>query len=165
MEKNYSDFLSEIYQNYSWNFRKGIGTFLLIEFGLPFLEIREPLKKETIVVSKHLDTLLSRRVTSRGQWQLWVQSSDWKLQYLDKLVSCDDVLESQNLIIKSISGQKLVKVKIDNDANFTEFRFDLGGVIELPFSKINGEVTICWQIFRNDGKILTCDSNGVINTN
>ena len=61
----------------AWQIRRGYGSCLMMEFGKPHIEIRNP------IVSKSLSSYVrvrqnaaKRRATLRGQWGLYITTTD-----------------------------------------------------------------------------------------
>ena len=162
MTNKHSEFLADIYGEYCWNFRKGFGTFLLLDFGQPYLVIREPIRVNRAGSDRRPNSLANRHVTALGEWQLWVQCSGWRLTCAEGSVSWDGPSGDLDSAMKSISGQKLVGVTLDRAIESTVMTFDLGGEIIVPFKADQDDGEECWDISRKDGARLSCDDRGVL---
>lgn len=128
-----SNLIAEIYGEYCWNFRRGFGTFPLLDFGQPYLVIREPIQVKRATSDKRPNSLANRHVTAIGEWELWIQCSGWRLTYAEGSVSWDGPRSDIDTAMKGISGQKLVGISLDRTIESTVMTFDLGGRVIVPF--------------------------------
>jgi len=59
-----------------WGAKEGYGASINLDFGQPFLKIREPIKSNA--KSKRVREILSfRQVIVSGEWHLWIYICDW----------------------------------------------------------------------------------------
>ena len=162
MANETSEFLADIYGKYCWNFRRGFGTFLLLDFGEPYLIIREPIHAKRAAWDKSLNSLANRHVIAIGEWELWVQCSGWRLTCAEGSVPWDGPSGDVDRAMRSISGQKLVGVTLDRAIESTVMTFDLGGEVIVPFKADQEDGEKCWNISRKDKVRLSCDDKGLL---
>src|SRR5262245_12906008 len=95
-----------------WSPRRGVGTYLTMEIGNPFLSIREPLAKVSDTVpEKARRHLLSRRVTAGGQWHLWLLDCEWTVRTPNFELSSEGEFRDTEECLHELSGQRLTGVK------------------------------------------------------
>ena len=145
--------LKEIYGIPCWLVEQGYGSFITFEFGQPQQIIREPMS------NKKSRALNYRQVSIQGQWHLWIYMCNWEIYLEDKLAAHSESSRSRiSKALSYISGQKMVKVEIDNTNGNTVFYFDLGGLLK---TKSYGEKEDeQWLFFDNKNYVLTIRSDG-----
>lgn len=142
-----------------WQVRRGVGTFLTLEFGMPHLSIREPIVPSSDSPPRVRRNLMRRGVFVTGDWHLWVQYSDWMLS------TSTGVLNSENHpgspldeCLRDLDGQRFLSVDGGNMEGSCAFRFDLGGLLEIwPSAEIPDDQ---WGLFIWNGDIVSYSNDG-----
>lgn len=122
MSKNeLTDVFSQIYGLPAWQVRKGVGSFLTLEFGEPYLRIRAPYlsQSESPAVQTHA---ARRQVTVAGQRHLWIYMCNWTISTngieLAHNEASDTAIEKAT---QYLGGQILLSVTVEPQAAKTVF--------------------------------------------
>ena len=134
----------------AWGVGRGHGSFLHLEFGSPHISVREPATPRAATSSKAQRVLLRRHVHIEGDWTLWIEYGDWRLQTahgeLDSEVSPCSLADE---CLSDLDGQQLLAVDAGPRPNSTVFRFDLGAVLQVwPSAEISDTQ---WTLKSRDG--------------
>jgi len=142
-----------------WQVRRGVGTFLVLEFGMPHLSVREPIAASPDSPARVRRNLKRRGVYVTGDWHLWVQYSEWTVSTFDGVLSSQDPSDSpMDECLRDLDGQRFVSIGRGNIVSSCAFKFDLGGVLEVwPSTEIPDDQ---WGLYRWNGDIVTCRSDG-----
>ena len=142
-----------------WCVRRGHGTFLTMEFGMPHLSVREPIVASPQSSAKVKRNLNRRRVDVTGDWHLWVQYGNWKVSTADGVLQSRDPSGSPlDECLADLNGQRLASVGPGSAANSWTLKFDLGGVLEIwPSNEIPDDQ---WSLYSWDGNIVSCRNDG-----
>jgi hypothetical protein len=142
-----------------WQVRRGIGSFLTLEFGMPHLSIREPIAPRASRSPKVRRNLMRRGVYVTGDWHLWVQYGDWVLStFAGALTSEDPAGSPSDECIRDLDGQRFLSVESGDTKGSFAFRFDLGGVLEIrPSAEISDNQ---WSLYIWERDIVSCSSAG-----
>ena len=142
-----------------WQVRRGIGSFLTLEFGMPHLSIREPIAPRASRSPKVRRNLMRRGVYVTGDWHLWVQYGDWVLStFAGALTSEDPAGSPSDECLRDLDGQRFLSVDGGNMGGSCAFRFDLGGLLEIwPSAEIPDDQ---WGLYIWNGDIVSCSSAG-----
>lgn len=131
----------------SWGWQVVHGSIMTIEFGLPKLDIRQPIQSKSIDL-KIIRAMARRKITPVGQWHLSFESTDWNIFSKFSQTSGESYDHSSCYeVIRDLDGQILTKIDITNAALI--FEFDLGGILSV---KRNHTTTIC-DIYFNESYI------------
>lgn len=129
-----------------------------LNFGKPYLEIREPGLLPPYSSKSSRKLLSRRRVTVRGEWRLLIWHCHWKIFSKSKLLATD--LSTHKKIedaICSLSGERLIKVHVNSNGRSTRFAFDLGGVVEtMDIGKRDQ-----WLLYEPSGYVLVLRGDGL----
>jgi hypothetical protein len=140
-----------------WNVRIGHGSFLMLEFGRPHLEIREPIvaaKSSSKGVREHL---ARRRIFVHGQWHLWLMDCDWVVQKKGKRLGDSRTKTSARRAADFLNGQKLIQFSIAPGSVETVFEFDLGLTLKTFPYDTRG---VQWLLFDPSRKVLRLRADG-----
>lgn len=134
-----------------WGVKRGHGSFLTLEFGLPHLRVREP--RAVVGASAPVARLLSRRsVTVRGDWHLWLYCCAWAV--FDKshdLVGDTSSKQKIDRAARFLDGQRLVSATLTPRKLRTNLRFDLGArLVTEPYDRVSEQ----WYLYEPEGKVL-----------
>jgi len=114
-----------------WQVRRGVGTFLTMEFGQPHLSVREPIEPRHSTAPRVRRDLRRRRVSLAGDWHLWIQHADWKIDAANASLRSDDEPDAgRDEVLRDLDGQKLLSAEVDPAGKWT-LRFDLGATVEI----------------------------------
>jgi len=145
----------------AWQVRRGHGSFLTMEFGMPHLAVREPIAASWDSLEKVKRNLQRRRVTVTGDWHFWVQYGDWKISTSSGVLTSGHLQSSEaDECLRDLEGQKLTSVEPGNRRGAWLFKFDLGGILEIwPSTQLPEDQ---WSFHGWDGEIVTCRSDGTL---
>jgi hypothetical protein len=136
----------------TWSVRRGVGSFLTMEFGEPHLSIREPIPPQFQSSTRVQRNLRRRRVFIVGDCHFWVQYGAWKLS------TATGVLDSQSPIgspleecLNDLDGQRLVSMRLDPAGEAWTLEFDQEGLLEIKKSEGNDEPQ--WSLHQWNGDV------------
>ena len=142
-----------------WQVRRGHGSFLTMEFGMPHLAVREPITPSPDISGRVRRNLLRRHVAVTGDWHFWVQYGDWKITTTDGVLTSGDAPGSQfDECLRDLDGQRLVSVGPGTRIRSCAFSFDLGAILEIWPSTENPDDQ--WSLYSWGGEIVTCRNDG-----
>lgn len=151
--------LSFLVGQLAWNVKRGVGTFLTMEFGEAHLSVREPIVPRASVSPRVRRDLQRRKVFVVGDWHLWIQHADWKLKTVNGILSSNhDIGTKRDEVLLDLSGQKLVSVDVVPAKNRWTLAFDLGGVLDIWPATYKAEEL--WGLHGWDGNIVGCRQDG-----
>ena len=110
----------------AWLPRKGVGSFLTIEFGPPHLVVREPLTKPGV-----RERLRRRRVDVKGEVHLWVKADHWTLQAADWSITSNDGEREITRKLDVLSGQKIIQILVEQDKTLLVFEYGERLIIDI----------------------------------
>jgi hypothetical protein len=143
----------------AWQVRRGHGSFLTIEFGMPHLSVTEPIIASPDASERVRRHLKRRRVFVSGDWHFWVQYGNWKL------VTADGFLDNNHPpgsaldeCLGDLEGQKLLSVDVESASNCWTLAFDLGALLKIwPTAEIPDDL---WSLYIWGGDIISCHNDG-----
>lgn len=155
------EFLAPFIGQLIWQVRRGHGSFLTLEFGMPHLSVREPIPPNPDRSEKVRRILQRRHVTVTGDWHFWVQYGDWRISTPNGALTSDHRPGSPfDECLLDLDGQKLTSIEPGNREGSCTFNFDLGGVLEIwPSAEIPDDQ---WSLYGWNGDIVTCRNDGVL---
>jgi hypothetical protein len=137
-----------------WSVRRGVGSFLTMEFGEPHLSIREPITPRVSRSAKVQRMLKRRRVFIEGDWHFWIQWGHWKLRTahgsLDFQAPSGSPLDE---CLADLDGQRLVSARADRPGKVAVWEFDQGGLLEIGHSGQEDEEPQ-WSLHRWNGDVI-----------
>ena len=141
--------------------RRGYGTFLTLEFGSPHLVVREPIVASPEAPPRVRKRLARRRVTVAGDWHLWVQYAQWKIQTENYSTASEDadaaLIEGA---LEELDGQRLTSSSEGPEPHSCILRFDLNASLHIrPSSETDDDQ---WSIYEANGRIASCSNRGEI---
>jgi hypothetical protein len=144
-----------------WSVRRGHGSFLTMELGMPHLSIREPIAPRHARSPRLRRDLERRQIHIVGDWHLWVRYGHWRLSTANGvLVSADPAGSPAGECLGDLDGQKLLSVEPGRVACSCVFAFDLGGLLEIwPSSPTPDDQ---WSLHGRDGSIAAYQNDGVL---
>lgn len=148
----------------SWLVRKGIGSFVTMEFGNPSLEVGEVRSRAVRIDDAAPRTFRMRSSLVHGEWHLWIYCCLWSLTS-DGIELAHS--ESEDIAIhralRVLDGQALVGVDVDGGDGSTTFSFDLGCVLATrpaPDGSYAEEPVDQWMLYQPSGQVLTVRGDG-----
>jgi hypothetical protein len=134
-----------------WNPVHGYGTCLSLEFGEPYLNIREPRAIDPGDLPLIVKTKSRRHIDVRGDWTLMIYMCDWAVHTKGKRVGHSNLNGSRRAPIergaRELEGQAIVKVTFNPGSLKTSFEFDLGSILTTrPYTE---DVEQWWLSSRN----------------
>lgn len=112
-----------------WQVRRGHGSFLTMEFGMPHLAVREPMTARLDSSEKAKRNLQRRHATVTGDWHFWIQYGDWRISTSHGVLTSQHPPGSEfDECLLDLDGQKLSSVEPGNAEASCAFSFDLGGI-------------------------------------
>lgn len=144
----------------AWQVRADDHACVMMEFGAPHLEIREPRVAKAKSTPK-VERLRARRIVRViGDWHLWIESCNWTLTTRNGTTSSegktDDLWQEW---MEDVAGQHLVSV--DSAApGAINMRFDMGAVLEAKPDP-DGDLD-SWSLYPWQGPVTACDATGRI---
>ena len=143
----------------AWNVRRGVGTFLTMEFGAPHLSIRDSIEPRYTSDPKQRRRLKRRRVFLAGDWHFWIEHAEWKLSTVNGVLeSSGDIGTPDDEWLEDLEGQKLVSAGLVSETRRWTLEFDLGAVLEIwPASYESEDV---WSLHGWDGHVVAYRKDG-----
>jgi hypothetical protein len=151
----------------SWKVERGYGSFVTMEFGEPFVEIRRPAPMPVFIEGAPGKTL-QRDAYIHGQWHLWIYCCDWQLTLNSVLLAhseSDDI--TMNRALGVLNGQALTGVKVWPHDGRSQFTFDLGCTLtaspypdDIDRVYRTGEPDELWLLCEPSGQWLTVRADG-----
>lgn len=142
------------------------GSCFLIEFGDPYLRIREPIEPRPETSEKSKISLRRRRVFVTGTWSLLVLGCDWTLTNEQRSVSQGDDVDDMENLFRSVEGQYLVSACGVEATKSCTLKFDMGASLNLrPRHDWNPSVDPDenqWQLHSKDGSSVGYTNNGLV---
>jgi hypothetical protein len=142
------------------------GSCFLIEFGDPYLRIREPLEPRPETSENSKIRLRRRRVFVTGTWSLLVLGCDWTLTNEQKLISQDDDVGDMEDLFRSVEGQYLASAHGVEATKLCILTFDMGASLNLqPRRDWNPRVDPDenqWQLHCKDGAFVCYTNYGLV---
>jgi hypothetical protein len=120
--KQISDLFRPLIGQLFWCVRRGHGSFLTMEFGLPHLSVREPISASSTSSERVRKNLNRRRVFVVGDWHFWIKYGEW-------------TISTANYSLES---------KSNSDASGEHCLEELDG--QILISAASGEVSIRWYL-------------------
>ena len=140
---------------------------LRIDFGSPYLRIKEP-ATNTNLGDSLTGKLRRRRIANpTGDFHLFADNCDWEVRAFD--LYCNKNTTDQSniaLCLSSLSGQKFIDVHFSTRHLECIFHFDLGGTLSLRSVEQSSEKESAvkkadlWTIFFKDGTYISYDEDG-----
>lgn len=144
-----------------WNVRRGVGTFLTMEFGEPHLSVREPKQPRSATSANAQQVLMRRRIYVAGDWHFWVKYGHWKLSSARRLL--EETTPSGTKLedcLNELDGQRVIGIGIGLIPHSCVLRFDLGAELEIwPSEEATDDQ---WSLHNWNGKIVAYRNDGVI---
>ena len=140
-----------------WSVRRD-ESFLTMEFGAPFLSVREPVVASSGASPKVRRNLARRRVFVQGEWHFWLRDCEWEISTANYSISRRDVGNAVADCLQELDGQRLQTVENGRLPDSLSFRFDLGA--ELQIWALVGPEDDRWSLHSRGGDVAVCQGNG-----
>lgn len=137
----------------AWLVHRGVGSFLLLNFGQPKLHIREA------VAGSQIPVLKRRRVFVEGDWLLWLYLCAWRVFDADRPVARSESDDAAiDAAVSLLDGQALTGAMSVGPGRFS-FTFDQGATIETwPLAADDEQ----WTLYRPDETVVSADGRGIL---
>jgi hypothetical protein len=143
-----------------WQVRRGHGSFLTMEFGMPHLAVREPIAASSDCSERVKRNLKRRHIVVTGDWHFWVQYADWTISTPDGVLTSDHRPGSPlDECLGDLEG-RLVSASSGARAQSSAFNFDLGVVLEVWPSRDVADDQ--WSLYSWKGDTVTRRNDGVL---
>lgn len=150
--------LLPLFGQYVWAVKRGVGTFLTMEFGVPHLTVREPITPKKAIAAPSRRALLRRRAFVVGDWHFWIQHANWQLQTAHgTLLSRADAGSKEDECLMDLDGQKLLSAEVAANNSWT-LKFDLGAT--LAISSAHYKADELWSLHAWNGPVTVCGRDG-----
>ena len=151
----------------SWQVWNIHGSMIMIEFGDPVVEIREPVMRPT-----HLDAgptaALRRQAFVHGGWTLTLEYCEWELWLTGALVADSESLEpTMSRALKVLQGQALTAIAVEPESGATAFSFDLGALVltkPAPSGFYGSDPAEQWTLGMPDNRNVAVRDDGTFST-
>jgi hypothetical protein len=145
-----------------WLVKRGYGSFLTMEFGSPFLIVREPITASPNSPPRTRKRLARRRAFIQGDWHFWVEHADWELHVEGDTVTSEDMDRARvDQCLQALDGQRLLSVNPGAALHSLVLEFDLGASLSLrPASDSDDDEDDQWSFHPRDGDIFECRVDG-----
>lgn len=142
------------------------GSCFFIQFGDPFLKIRDPIEASPETSEKVKLHLRRRQVFVVGTWSLLVLGCDWLLSNEQRSVNQDDNIDDMESLFRTVEGQYLVSASCDEVTKSCTLKFDMGAILNLrPRGDWDARVDADenqWQLHFKDGSSVSYSNNGLV---
>jgi hypothetical protein len=142
----------------SWNVQRGIGSFLMLEFGTPRLEVAAlgDIRREIAGRSR---LVRQRHASVRGEWSLWIKDCAWSLSWIGhELAHSESSRTEIDRALAVLNGQILIAADIIGAD--TSLTFDLGCALKTrPYDEPSRDDEQ-WLLFQPCGTVLTLSADG-----
>lgn len=147
-----------------WGVRRGVGSFLTMEFGVPHLEIREPKEAAPNIPESARIILQRRHVWVRGDWHLWIEDCDWAIESFGLKATCKSKSDYIDRTLKTIEGQKITDFSgRHEESNYiVELIFDLGGSVKIFWSHADYDGVDALSLWPTRGPTTSMGIDGLI---
>lgn len=146
----------------AWHIRRGVGSFLTMEFGEPGREIREPVAVRPGTPPRIRRALSRRQVTIHGEWHLWIDQAAWCIEQRDETLaeseSSDELIDEA---AKQLDGQRLTAISRKSERQTTTFEFDLGGKLTTWARASKGSL---WMLRPRSGDCFALKADGKVHS-
>jgi hypothetical protein len=156
----YKKYLEPLIGLYIWGVRTVTGSILNAELGDPHLMVREPIINGYDI--KQGRAANNRRVNPAGLWHLSFGGSDWRIATVNGMVNSFSYNKNDKdhiELLRDLSGQKLLSVEFDSDAEELKMQFDLGGILTATFGA--DDDTLFDLFDRFDKHIFSCEKSAM----
>ena len=129
--RNVEEFFTPVIGKIAFSFTQTHGSCFFVEFGDPYLRIREPIEPKPDTPGRVAINLRRRRVYVVGTWSLLVQDCNWKLTNEQRSVCQADAPEDMENLFRSVEGQYLVSARVVEATKTCTLEFDMGASLKL----------------------------------
>ncbi|MCB8874426.1 hypothetical protein [Acidisoma silvae] len=132
---------------------------ITMEFGDPYLAVREPVTPSESASDKVRRNLSRRRISVLGQWHFWIEHAHWTLRTKDKTAGSQTSMQSEMRdILSDLDGQKLLAVEPISAVGRFRLAFDLDAILEIwPATDIDADQ---WSLREKGGPFLIAAMDG-----
>jgi hypothetical protein len=158
------EILATLIGKIAFSLKQSYGSFFFVEFGDPYLRLREPIEPRPGASEKSKISLSRRRVHVVGTWSLFVQDCNWTLANEQKSVCQADPPEDMENLFRGVEGQYLVSAYVDEATKTCTLGFDLGASLKLwPRNERDPDPNEDqWRLHFKDGSSVGYTNDGLI---
>lgn len=129
-----------------WSVRRGVGTFLTMQFGEPHRVVREPIQASEDVSAASRRSLGRRLISIKGDASLFIQDAQWSISTKDAAVNWEsNETLVHEMIVYHLDGQKVLSAV--RRADDTVLEFDLGTTLRLGKSVFPNDMgSLLWSL-------------------
>lgn len=157
---------AEVIGKIAFSLKQSHGSCFFIQFGEPYLRIREPIEPSPEASEKVKSHLRRRQVFVTGTWSFLVLGCDWSLTNERMSVSQDDDVETMENLFRTVEGQYLASVRCDGVTKSCTLEFDMGASLSLrPRRDWDPGVEPDenqWQLHCKDGSFVCYTNDGLV---
>ena len=153
------DVFCNVYGKPAWGMKRTHGSSLIMEFGDPHLQIREPIRAVQTTSERIVKRFNRRKVSPCGEWSLLIEDCNWSIILDGKVVSENE--SPHNVIedgLENVDGQLLISVQIEPELGCSSFLFDLHGELKTWPSDRMGDQ---WTLYGKDGSVFVYRGDGM----
>jgi hypothetical protein len=155
------NFLKPFIGKHVWDSRKGHGSFLTFNLGIPSLDISKP-KIETVFGKSAIkfpkDSYESRNIHLRGEQFIWVFCSNWIINVDNKPIAYNESPDKVILNAVDFLDSQIVKeININCQKLTAKIQFDLKGEL-LIWNNESYEPSTELLLLRNENKWLSLNN-------
>ncbi|WP_156992648.1 hypothetical protein [Paraburkholderia oxyphila] len=144
----------------AWGVQQTHGSCFYIEFGDPRLKTLGPLNVSRDAPLEQILRTRRRRAILYGQWSLLIQDCIWTLRTWEITITQETAPVDMKASFDALSGQYLVSVCYDEEANSCTFEFDLGARLTTTPVRTSNSDWVQWTLNDVDGRYISLLSNG-----
>lgn len=137
---DFGSLFANLYDKSPWGVRRGVGTFLTMEFGAP----ESP----------------PRGTVAHGEWHLWLYFCDWRLESDPRIVTgSNDEGEVIDAALQDAKLGKLQHVELSQPFKDLVIQFESGHRLR-TFSSSSDPTADQWKLYMPDGNCLIVGGSG-----
>ena len=108
-----------------------------MDFGEPHLSVQGPYRSNSSSNAEVKAVLGRRMVKPTGDWQLFVERTDWEAVRGPYRASRTSEASEQDQVLDQLDGQRLLDVRFDQQTARLVLNFDLGGILMIGPAKLH----------------------------
>jgi hypothetical protein len=152
----------------SWRVERGVGSFLVLDFGTPRVRIDDVRDVHAYIGTDFMP--VARRIADvLGEWHIWIYWCAWSLSWRDREIATSESTELEiDRALSVLRGQSLTVVTAGADDGRSSFAFDLACILKTwptrPYDLAAGDDQAEWMLFQPSGEVLSLYADGQLRT-